>query len=104
MAINMGFQLIYAAEVYQDLQQNINWYNERQTGLGTLFFKAVKVQISRIKENPFGIAVRYKDIRCAKVKGFPYMIHFKIFSETNTIKVIAVFNTHRNPKIWRDRK
>lgn len=99
----MGFKLIYASEVYQDLQQNIDWYNERQTGLGALFFKAVKVQISRIRENPSSIAVRYKDIRCAKVKGFPYLVHFKIFPEAKTIKVIAVFSTHRDPKIWEER-
>lgn len=100
----MDFKLIYASEVYQDLQQNIDWYNERQVGLGTLFFKSVKVQINRIKENPSSIAVRYKDVRCAKVKGFPYMIHFKIIPDTNTIKVTAVFSTHRNPKIWDKRK
>lgn len=99
----MGFKLIYASEVYQDLQQNIDWYNKRQTGLGTLFFKAVKAQISRINENPSSISVRYKDVRCTKVKGFPYLVHFKIFSEAKTIKVIAVFSTHRNPRIWEER-
>ena len=45
----MGFKLIYAAEVYDDLQQNIDWYNEKQSGLGSRFFEAVKEQISRIK-------------------------------------------------------
>ncbi len=48
----MNFKLIYAAEVYNDLQQNIDWYNEKQTGLGVRFFKAVKEQISLIKKNP----------------------------------------------------
>jgi len=99
----MSFKLIYASEVYLDLQQNIDWYNQRQTGLGTLFFKAVKGQISRIKENPSGVAVRYKDVRCAKVKGFPFLIHFKIFPDANAIKIIAIFSTHRNPKIWEER-
>ena len=42
----MGFKLVYAAEVFDDLQNNINWYNQKQQGLGTRFFKAVKEQIS----------------------------------------------------------
>ncbi|HEY3389209.1 MAG TPA: hypothetical protein VGK38_06525 [Prolixibacteraceae bacterium] len=96
----MGFKLVYAAEVYDDLQLNIDWYNEKQSGLGSRFFKAVKVQIARIKKTPYGVAVRYEEVRCAKVKGFPYMIHFKVFPDINTIKVMAVFSTHRNPKIW----
>lgn len=99
----MGFKLTYAVEVYNDLQENINWYNQKQSGLGSRFFKAVKEQIVRIKKNPYTIAVRYEDIRCAKVKGFPYVIHFKIFHDTNIIKVIAVFSTHRDPVIWEER-
>jgi hypothetical protein len=71
--------------------------------LGTRFFKAVKEQISRIKKSPYSIAVRYEEVRCAKVKGFPYMVHYKIFSDNHTIKVTAVFNTHRDPKIWKER-
>lgn len=99
----MGFKLTYAVEVYNDLQENINWYNQKQSGLGSRFFKAVKEQIVRIKKNPYTIAVRYEDIRCAKVKGFPYVVHFKIFHDTNIIKVIAVFSTHRDPVIWEER-
>jgi hypothetical protein len=95
--------LIYAAEVYNDLQENIDWYNQKQNGLGARFFKAVKEQITRIKKNPYSIAVRYDDVRCAKVKQFPYLVHFKIFQDINIIKIIAVFSTHRYPIIWEDR-
>lgn len=59
----MGFKLIYAAEVYDDLQQNIDWYNEKQSGLGFRFFKAVKEQIYRITKTPYGIAIRYEEVR-----------------------------------------
>jgi len=96
----MGFKLIYAPEIYNDLQENINWYNEKIPGLGHRFYKAVKTKISVIKKNPYALAIRYDDIRCGKVKDFPFMIHFKIFPETNLIKVIAVFSTHRNPDLW----
>lgn len=99
----MGFKLIYADEVYDDLQKNIKWYNEKQSGLGSRFFKAVKEQFPRIKKYPYGIAVRYEEVRCVKVKGFPYMIHFKVFPDINTVKVIAVFSTDRDPLIWEER-
>jgi hypothetical protein len=99
----MGFKLVYAAEVFDDLQENIDWYNQKQHGLGSRFFKAVKEQISRIKKTPYNIAIRYDDVRCAKVKRFPYLVHFKIFEGLNIIKVIAVFSTHRDPAIWEER-
>jgi hypothetical protein len=99
----MRFKAIYAAEFYDDLQENVNWYNEKQAGLGRRFYKAVKEQTAWIKKNPFTIAVRYDDVRCAKVKGFPYMVHFKVFQEIKTIKIIAVFGTPRDPAIWEER-
>jgi hypothetical protein len=99
----MRFKAIYAAEFYDDLQENINWYNEKHAGLGRRFYKAVKEQTTWIKKNPFTIAVRYDDVRCAKVKGFPYMVHFKVFQEIKTIKIIAVFGTPRDPAIWEER-
>lgn len=94
----MAFKLIFAVDVFDDLQQNIDWYNEKQPGLGALFYKSVKTQISRIKKTPYSIAIRYEDVRCATVKGFPFLVHFKIYPETDTIKVIAVFSTHRDPE------
>ena len=99
----MGFKLTFAVEVYNDLQESIDWYNQKQSGLGSRFFKAVKEQISRIKKSPYTVAVRYGDIRCAKVKEFPFLIHYKIFQDRNTIKVIAILSTHRNPLIWDER-
>jgi len=99
----MGFKLTYAGEVYQDLQEAVNWYNQKQPGLGKRFFKAVKEQIIRIKKNPLSIAVRYDEVRCAKLKGFPYLIHFKIYPDISIIRVIAVLSTHRDPVIWNER-
>jgi hypothetical protein len=99
----MRFKAIYAVEFYDDLQENVNWYNEKQAGLGRQFYKAVKEQTAWIKKNPFNIAVRYDDVRCSKVKGFPYMVHFKVFQEIKTIKIIAVFGTPRDPAIWEER-
>lgn len=99
----MSFKLIYSAEVLDDLQENIDWYDKKQSGLGSRFFKAVKDQTIRIKKNPFVVAVRYDDVRCAKVKGFPYLVHFKVFQDIKTIKVLAVLSTHRDPVTWEER-
>lgn len=37
------------------------------------------------------------------VKKFPYLVHFYINEETNTVEVLAIISTFRNPKIWEDR-
>lgn len=99
----MAFKLIFAAEVFDDLQQNIAWYNEKQPGLGSRFYKTVKSQLSRIKKAPYTIAIRYENVRCAPVKSFPFLVHFTVEAETATIRVIAVFSTHRDPEMPKSR-
>jgi hypothetical protein len=99
----MVFRMIFAAEVYDDLQHNIDWYNSKQPGLGKRFYQSVKIQFSRIKKTPFSIAIRYEDVRCATVKGFPFMIHFKIDPNSASIKVLAVFSTQRDPEVPKNR-
>jgi mRNA-degrading endonuclease RelE of RelBE toxin-antitoxin system len=99
----MNFTIRYASEFFEDLQQGVDWYNDQQTGLGARFFKAVKDRIATVKMNPNGVAIRYKNVRCAKLKKFPYMIHFRILQEHNIIEIIAVYSTHRNPEIWKTR-
>ena len=96
----MGYKVIFAPEVETDLQEGIDWYNEKLSDLGIRFFKEVKKQLDYVKKNPYAIAIRYDEIRCSKIKTFPYLIHFKIEEDIKTIKVIAIFNTSRNPTIW----
>jgi len=54
----MFFKVIYAAEVYDDLQKAVDFYNARKKGLGVRFYKTVKIQISQIKLNAYGFQVR----------------------------------------------
>jgi len=52
------FRVIYADEVYYDIQHAVDFYNSRGKGLGTRFFKTVKIQLSKIKSNAYNFQVR----------------------------------------------
>jgi mRNA-degrading endonuclease RelE of RelBE toxin-antitoxin system len=87
-------------EALTDIQDITNWYNEQQFGLGGRFQKTAIKQIDCLNKNPHIYAIRYKQIRCVLVKKFPYMVHFFINDDTNTVEVLSVISTSRNPKIW----
>lgn len=99
----MSFKVIYADEVYDDIQNAVDFYNFRVKGLGTRFFKTVKIQTSKIKSNAFGFQVRYNDVRCIPINKFPYTIHYRVVTKTNIIMIIAIFCDFQNPEIWEDR-
>ena len=83
-----------------DIQEITDWYNQQQAGLGKRFQKVTIKHINELNKDPQIYAIRYKEIRCVLVKKFPYMAHFYINDQSNTVEVLAVISTDRNPKIW----
>ena len=83
-------------EAKQDIQREINYFNQQQKGLGKKFHKEVLNYFSAIKINPF-YQVRYDEIRCLPLKKFPAMIHFSVDENAKIIIVRAVINTSKNP-------
>jgi plasmid stabilization system protein ParE len=90
-------------EALADIQEITNWYNKAQIGLGKRFQNTAIKQINTLNKDPQIYPVRYKEIRCVLVKKFPYMVHFYINEENNTVEVLAVISTDRNPKIWKEK-
>lgn len=90
-------------EALADIQEITDWYNEVQEGLGKRFQNTAIKQINSLNKDPQIYAIRYKEIRCVVIKKFPYMAHFFINDENNTVEVLAVISTDHNPRIWKEK-
>lgn len=90
-------------EALADIQKITDWYNKAQDGLGKRFQKTAIKHVNTLSKDPQIYAIRYKEIRCVVIKKFPYMAHFYINDEYNTVEVLAVISTDRNPKIWKEK-
>lgn len=91
-------------EAVEDIQKAVDYYNQKQDGIGKLFFKMVDQHFDFLKKNYTSCAVRYDKIRCMKVKKFPYAIHYQILEQQKTVSIKAVFCTYQNPEKWEERK
>ena len=89
-----SFKLFINPQAVEDIQAAIDYYNEKQKGLGKRFLDNIKQDFNSIKKN-YGFQIRYDDIRCLPVKKFPFMIHYSI--DGNIINVRAVIHTSKNP-------
>ncbi|MBN8443580.1 MAG: type II toxin-antitoxin system RelE/ParE family toxin [Thauera sp.] len=78
-----------------------DWYEAELRGLGEAFLDAVEAQLSRIATNPLLYPAVYRDVRKAALKRFPYCIYFRLRGDT--VVVLAVFHTSRNPESWKRR-
>ncbi|OQX75926.1 MAG: hypothetical protein B6D61_09565 [Bacteroidetes bacterium 4484_249] len=99
----MHYKLNIKPEAHQDIQEGIDWYNSKQTGLGKRFHVAVKQEFWTLRKIPF-FQVRYDGIRCLPLKKFPYMIHYILEENKKQIIVLGVVNTYKNPIKWPGKK
>lgn len=96
----MAFVIVIDPRALQDIQLAIDYYDEQQTGLGKQFEDALNQHLLILEKNPF-YQVRYDDVHCLPLKKYPYMLHFTINEERKRIIIRAVFNTFRDPEIWK---
>ena len=100
--MKIKYDILIEPKVIEDIQNGIDWYNDKQNGLRTRFHKEVKSSFQKLLSSPF-FQIRYDNVRCFPLKTFPYMIHFTLNEEESLIIIRALLNTSRNPQIWKTR-
>jgi toxin ParE1/3/4 len=99
----MAYTTVIDPRAMQDIQKAIDYYEEQDVGLGEQFEDSLNQYLLTLEKNPF-YQVRYDNVHCLPLKKYPYMIHFTIDEEKQLVTVRAVFNTSRDPGIWKERK
>ena len=80
----------------KDLEESHLWYQNINPLLGKRFSRAVMIAINSLSEYPTRFQIRFAEIRGISVKGFPYLVLFRI--KANKVQIIRVWHTSRNPE------
>lgn len=99
----MKFLVEYNPDFFNDIAQAVDWYNEKQTGLGDRFLNNVRKQTAKLSTSALHFAVKYDDVRCMCIKKFPYLVHYRVNQQNQTVKVEALLHTSRDPELWKNR-
>ena len=92
----MEFKLKIEPQVYQEIQDCIDFYNERRNGFGRKFWIEISKTFKAIRKNPY-FQIRYANVRCVPLKKFPFMIHFTLDEKKEEIIIRSLINTYKNP-------
>jgi plasmid stabilization system protein ParE len=84
-----------------DFEDAAVWYEERRSGLSAEFRAEVDAAVALAAEQPLRFPRKHKDIRCVRVRRFPYSVFF--LQEESRIVVLAVFHVRRDPRQWQSR-
>jgi plasmid stabilization system protein ParE len=97
------YEVFYLDEVEDDIAEAKRWYAEQQNELDLRFAVAVKDTISSIIKMPSAFAVRYRNIRIAHTKVFPYNVHFYIDETKAQVVIIGIVHNKRHNSLFIER-
>src|SRR5688572_23343093 len=97
----MTLAVFYRHIAWHEFDAAANWYEARKPGLGAEFVAEIDHAVLLAAETPRRFPIMHRDIRCVRVRRFPYSVFFKV--EPTRIVVLAVFHARRDPIVLRQR-
>ena len=97
----MSLPVAFLRRAREELDEAATWYERQTPGLGQRFKDHVGEVLDRVRRTPEIHGRVYGDVRCAKVRRFPYAVYYRI--EPDRVVVIAVFHGKRDPRVWQRR-
>lgn len=74
------------------------WYEDKQSGLGDEFLRAVAVIVEVLSRDPKRFALTTAPYRWAKMRKFPYGIHYSV--EGNSVWILACLHFRQSTQRW----
>jgi plasmid stabilization system protein ParE len=94
------FSISFSERALRDIHKTIQYYEAIQVGLGEKFRLNLTKVLESIQMNALFSSVRYDDIRCARIRRFPYLVHYELL-KGNQVIILAVYSTHQKP-LWEE--
>lgn len=95
----MSFSVFFTPEAQNDVKEVYEWYESKSTGLGDRFIERIDEKLAVLTLTKGIGSVRYDDIRCTIIPGFPYLIHYGINTSKQMIIAYRIFHASRKP-LW----
>ena len=97
----MTLAVVFRRAARREFDEAALWYEDRRPGLGVQFTSEIDHAINMTAANPERFPIMHRDIRCVRVRRFPYSVFFR--AESRRIVVLAVFHARRDPSVWQQR-
>jgi len=94
----MTFGVIAAAEAKRDWNEAVDWYEERQPGLGGRFNNELRRFLQTLARDPERFPLATKLARKAKMPPpWPHSVYFTVNTEYHEVIVLAIWHGARHP-------
>ena len=97
----MSLPIVFRRAAESELDEAVEWYEQRQTGRGIKFSAAVQHVLDQIALNPDLCPIVYQEVREALVAKYPYCVYYQ--QEPQRLLVVSIFHSSRDPSVWKKR-
>lgn len=81
-----------------ELYEACGWYEERRKGLARRFLAEIYAQFDTVRKNPKLYQTRGNgNLRFSPLNKFPFVIVYWFDDNLNTIFIVSIFHTSREP-------
>jgi len=84
------------------LKKPFLWYFEINPIIADKFESSLFTELEHIQSSSENFQARYKNIKVRFLPKFPYGVHYFI-KDSDTVLIVGVFHTSKDPKNWFDR-
>ena len=93
--------VVFRPQAEEEFAEAQAWYASRSPGLGQQFVTCVQATVETLRRVPEQFPRAEGEVRRALVRRFPYAVLYLV--DLESIAVVAVFHTSRDPATWRGR-
>jgi len=95
------YKIELSDQAEEDFENAYQYYNQESKKAAERFYNEVNASFEKIAENPELYSKTDYDLRKYVLQKFPFVIYYKC--KENTVQIVSVFHTSRNPEIWKSR-
>ena len=92
----MAYNLIVSSRAQKEIANAVEYYALYSHDAPVKFITELNHTYDTLRTHPF-FAVKYKNVRTLKLKGFPYSLYFIVNDKNNTVSVLSCFHNKQNP-------
>jgi plasmid stabilization system protein ParE len=100
----MQIDFFFSATAQKEVRKSFDWYEERSEEAADRFLEAIDEAVVAISINPEAYQNRKSNTREFVVDKFPFIIVYRFLKKANTVYILHIFHTSRNPKFKYKRK
>ena len=100
----MTFKVIAEAAAKRDWNEAVDWYEEREPGVGLRFDDILRTFLQSLARDPERFQHATRLTRKAQVPPpWPYLVYFTVNTRHREVKVLGIWHGARNPAELRRR-